>query len=262
MARGETYDEFTEKFKLKKTTDDCYTPPLVYEAVKNWAVEEYGLQGLEIVRPFYPGSDYQNFDYPKNCIVIDNPPFSIMSEIKKFYVDHEIRFFLFAPVLTLFTSYADGVNYIITKQTVTYGNGAKVGTAFVTSEGDDFIRTAPELNTALKEAVALSRKEMTKTHPKYQYPANVISSALLKKIAGVDFRLKRTDCSPDLVRVLDSQRASKKTIYGNGYFISNKKAAELKAAELKAAELKAAEHAAVWELSDREKAIIAKLGEE
>ena len=27
------YDAFVEKFKPKKTTDDCYTPPLVYDAV-------------------------------------------------------------------------------------------------------------------------------------------------------------------------------------------------------------------------------------
>lgn len=27
MAYGETYEEFVEKFKPKKTTDDCYTPP-------------------------------------------------------------------------------------------------------------------------------------------------------------------------------------------------------------------------------------------
>ena len=35
------YDTFVAKFEPKKTTDDCYTPPLVYEAVKNWACAEY-----------------------------------------------------------------------------------------------------------------------------------------------------------------------------------------------------------------------------
>ena len=28
------YDAFVEKFKPKKTTDDCYTPPLVYDAIR------------------------------------------------------------------------------------------------------------------------------------------------------------------------------------------------------------------------------------
>lgn len=53
--RGETYEEFVEKFKPKKTTDDCYTPPEIYEAVKEWACEEYGIDRKRIVRPFYLG---------------------------------------------------------------------------------------------------------------------------------------------------------------------------------------------------------------
>lgn len=59
------------------------------------------------------------------------------------------------------------------------------------------------------------------------------------------------------MRDLDSQRKFKKSIFGCGYLISGKKAAELKAAELKAAEPKAAEN--VWELSEREKEIIKTL---
>lgn len=66
MAYGETYEEFVEKFKVKKTTDDCYTPPEVYEKVKNWAVDHYGLHGRKIVRPFYPGGDYENYEYKTN----------------------------------------------------------------------------------------------------------------------------------------------------------------------------------------------------
>ena len=62
MARGETYEQFVEKFKPKKTTDDCYTPPLVYEAIKQWACAEYGISPEKIVRPFWPGGDYEQFD--------------------------------------------------------------------------------------------------------------------------------------------------------------------------------------------------------
>ena len=36
MAKSQSYDEFVDKFKPKLTTDDCYTPPLVYEAVLKW----------------------------------------------------------------------------------------------------------------------------------------------------------------------------------------------------------------------------------
>lgn len=41
MAQGETYEEFVDKFKPKLTTDDCYTPPEVYDVVASWAVKEY-----------------------------------------------------------------------------------------------------------------------------------------------------------------------------------------------------------------------------
>ena len=59
--KSKTYEEFVEKFKPKKTTDDCYTPSLVYEAVKDWACEQFNIDPGKIVRPFYPGGDYENF---------------------------------------------------------------------------------------------------------------------------------------------------------------------------------------------------------
>lgn len=45
MAKGETYEKFVEKFKPAKTTDDCYTPNSVYNAVKSWAVSHYAWGG-------------------------------------------------------------------------------------------------------------------------------------------------------------------------------------------------------------------------
>lgn len=33
MAQGESYEEFVQKLEVKRTTDDCYTPPAVYEAL-------------------------------------------------------------------------------------------------------------------------------------------------------------------------------------------------------------------------------------
>ena len=95
--KTKTYEEFVEKFKPKLTTDDCYTPPEVYEAVKDWAVKEYKLEDREIVRPFYPGGDYEHFNYIDGSVVIDNPPFSILSKIIDFYMERGIKFFLFAP---------------------------------------------------------------------------------------------------------------------------------------------------------------------
>ena len=107
------YDGFVEKFKPKKTTDDCYTPPNVYEVIKNYAIEKYGLDGREIVRPFKPGGDYESYDYPDGCVVIDNPPFSIISQICKNYAEWGVDFFLFAPHLTNFS--IQNANHIIVR---------------------------------------------------------------------------------------------------------------------------------------------------
>ena len=75
------YDGFIEKFKPKKTTDDCYTPPAVYDAILGWLRENANIEGREIVRPFYPGGDFERYEYPEGCIVVDNPPFSIFAKI-------------------------------------------------------------------------------------------------------------------------------------------------------------------------------------
>lgn len=38
--KSKTYQEFVDKFKPKLTTDDCYTPPLIYDTVRDWACRE------------------------------------------------------------------------------------------------------------------------------------------------------------------------------------------------------------------------------
>ncbi len=80
----EDYEGFVEKFKPKKTTDDCYTPLLVYEAIANWAAKtSTSSTSPEFMRPFYPGGDYEKEDY-SGGVVVDNPPFSILSKIVRF----------------------------------------------------------------------------------------------------------------------------------------------------------------------------------
>ena len=58
MVRNESYEEFVDKFKPKKTTDDCYTPVEIYDAVAGWVENEYRVNRCNFVRPFYPGGDY------------------------------------------------------------------------------------------------------------------------------------------------------------------------------------------------------------
>ena len=263
------YDAFTEKFKPKKTTDDCYTPPLVYDAIRDWACSEYGIDPACIVRPFYPGGDYERFDYPDGCVVLDNPPFSILSKICEFYIDRGIAFFLFAPSLTAFSSRSVvlRMNHIICDAVITYENGAVVHTAFVTSFGGNIAQSAPTLRKAVERAMRQIKAETKKELPKYTYPDHVLTTAMLQKYAnyGIEFAVKREDCT--YVEKLDSQRAAGKKIFGGGLLLSNRAAAEKAAAEKAAAEKAAAEKAAaekaaahVWELSECEKGIIASLG--
>ena len=246
-GKFEDYDGFVDKFKPKLTTDDCYTPPAVYEAVKDYTVRRYGLQGRPIIRPFWPGTDYQKADYPDGCVVIDNPPFSIYSQIIKWYLDHGIDFFLFAPGMTALGGARDCTTIII-DHSVTYDNGATVNTSFATSlEPDVIVRADPELNEIVKAADAETRKGQTRQLPKYAYPDNVLTTANLKRLAkhGTAFALCRGDGV--FVRQLDSQKAVGKALFGAGYLISEKAAAE-KAAAI------------VWELSERELNIIDSLG--
>lgn len=104
LDENKEYKAFVEKFKPKKTTDDCYTPPNIYEAVVDWCEKEYGIDRTKIVRPFYPGGDYEHYPYKEDDVVIDNPPFSILAKIIRFYNENNIKYFLFAPTLTLFSS--------------------------------------------------------------------------------------------------------------------------------------------------------------
>lgn len=103
------YDAFVEKFTPKKTTDDCYTPPLVYDAIRGWACNEYGIAPDSIVRPFYPGGDYERYEYSDGCVVLDNPPFSIISKIISFYNSRDIKFFYLLLHLPFCLRFAMGI---------------------------------------------------------------------------------------------------------------------------------------------------------
>ena len=256
---SDEYENFIDKFQEKKTTDDCYTPQNVYDAVKEYVVKKYNLGGREIIRPFYPGGDYQNYKYPENCIVIDNPPFSIITSICDWYNEKGIDFFLFTPYLTNFGARA---NHILTDVTTTYENGAKVNTAFLTNLGDVFIESNPELQKIIEEE---NRKNIREEKPevvKYKYPKEVITSTKIGYLAkyGVKVELKENECM--LSRALDKQKEDGKGIFGNGFLVSKEAAERLEAAEIQAEKNKEiqAEKEIVWELSEREQAIVDNLG--
>ena len=256
MAKQISFEDFCEKFKPKKTTDDCYTPPTIYEIIKNWACKEYGVDPDKIVRPFYPGGDYENFDYAPDAVVLDNPPFSILAQICEFYLEHGIPFFLFAPSLTCLIQrrIAMRMNHIICDCKIVYENGAVVPTSFVTSYGGDVVaQSQPELTRLVNAESARLRHEKARELPKYEYPRNVLTAAMLQKYSkyGVDYKVHRGEC--EIIRALDAQRNAGKTVFGGGLLLCSRAAAERAAAERAAAKRAAAN---VWKLSPRELAVI------
>ena len=254
--KNQNYDEFIEKFKPKKTTDDCYTPPPVYEAVLDWARKHLDIGDRPVVRPFYPGGDFEHFDYPDNCVVIDNPPFSIFSKICNWYVEHGIPFLLFAPAMS---SIRQNVTYIGVSCTITYENGANVNTAFVTNMmGDIICTTAPDLHESVKKANDDNLKQSKKTVRNLSFPDCVLRATTLHTMsrAGVDFCIKREQGC-----VVGQACESKNGEFGNSILLSDTATAKKLTAEKLAAEKLAAKKLAAERLTltEKSKAIIAQL---
>ena len=242
------YEGFVDKFKAKKTTDDCYTPNAVYDVILEFVKQNYNLKGIEIIRPFYPDGDYESIEYPKNCIVIDNPPFSIVSKIARFYIENDIKFFLFAPHLTLFASNLK-CTAIVVGGDIIYENGAMVKTSFLSNIFSDVrILAAPKLYDELKKINNNNKVSL----PKYEYPNHVITVSKVQKMVenGIEFKVDYSDCSH--CSQLDSQKKHGKTLFGSGFLLSEKAAAEKAAAEN--------DTKIIWELSPKELQIIETLG--
>jgi hypothetical protein len=259
MAAGEIseedeeYQEFLDKFKLKKTTDDCYTPAPVYDAVARYVEETYGVSRANFVRPFYPGGDYQKEKYPSGCVVVDNPPFSIMAEILKFYSERGVSFFLFAPTLTLFSSSSSSCTALPCNLSVIYENGASVNTSFLTNLEDRSIRlkSAPRLQELVQGGIDEFSKTLKKQLPKYSYPQHIITSSWVGALSRLGIEFSVSVAESEGISGLDSQKASGKAIYGKGYIVSDRVKAEREKAEREKAE--------VWELSEKEYKIIERL---
>ena len=249
------YDAFTEKFKPKKTTDDCYTPQNIYAVVADWVAQEYGLDKDKFLRPFKPGGDYEHEAYPDGWTVVDNPPFSIMKSICTFYNERGVDFFLFCPALT--PPNVEGVTIIATGSDITYENGASVSTSFVTNMQPDIVlRSAPKLYKAIEETNKVNLFLQHRHVPKYEYPDHVITAAIAQKYSkrGVDYELKKRDAVK--IKSLDAQRAVGKAVFGYGWLLADRAAADRAAADRAAADRAAADPITVWELSARELAVV------
>lgn len=267
------YDEFVDKFKPKKTTDDCYTPPAIYEAVLTWCEKEYGIDRASVIRPFKLGGGYQREDYTGR-VVVDNPPFSILAQIVDWYNERGIKYFLFAPGLTaLSCANRKGTCCVFVNVRITYENGAQVRTAFLTNMDDCITRSACDLSRELDKANKQVKKEKTygrtqlrkDTVAKYNYPDELVTSARLGNLAakGVQFKIKRAH----FVRSLAAQKPLKKAIFGGGLLISRKDAADIRAqeaqlqaaADIRAQGVQLQDGVYTFALSEREQAIVDNL---
>lgn len=193
------YESWLKKFTNKdqpKTTDDCYTPEDVYEAIVQWLIEEGKITAdTPIVRPFFPGGDYANTDYPPGAVVVDNPPFSKFMNIVRFYSSNNIPFFLFGNGMTILSA-AEYCTAIITGSGLIFENGATIRVNFASNLfGDIMVMAAPRLCTLIKSCKSQHKNTRTKPLARLAYPPEVLRVAELMTIAngGKTFVVRRNE---------------------------------------------------------------------
>lgn len=187
------YESYVAKFQAnEKTTDDTYTPPDVYDAVLNYVKSIYDMTDKVVLRPFYPGGDYEHAEYPENGVVVDNPPFSLYSKICKFYSMHKIPFFIFGPGMTIFNC-TDYCTAVVIGCDIRFENGANVRCNFATNLlGDTMVTTACELTKAIKACPSQPQKVGLNN---YAYPDELISVSYFQTIArgDADVQIRRSE---------------------------------------------------------------------
>lgn len=224
-------------------------------AVEDFVSDTYGIDKSCMVRPFWPGADYTDVDY-SGKVVVDNPPFSIMSQILDFYTRNDIKFFLFANANTLFgLRRRFDLAFFPVDADVVYENGAKIRTAFVSNLEPGCVWTCIRLRDAVCAASDEYTKSQRVTLPKYKMPDNVWNAATLMVIASHGVEVKIQSEEYELISAMDQQRAEKKSIFGGGLLFSDGAAELLDEALRKADEARQI----TWSLSYSEREMIEKL---
>lgn len=113
--------------------------------------------------------------------------------------------------------------------------------------GEHLLETCPDLAERIATENRKNEKAIRKQVPKYEYPLEVVTAARCNFYAqhGIVYRLRHEDTH--FIRRLDAQ-GKEKTIFGGGFLISKRAAAERAAAVR-------------WKLSEREERIVSQLGE-
>ena len=238
--KDEKYNDFIEKFQPKLTTDDCYTPPEVYRVVREWVDKNIiPLKDKRIIRPFKPNGDYTQEDYSGDCIVLDNPPFSISAKIHDFYISRNIPFFLFSNGLILFQcSLRRRLTSIVIGEGIVFENGAHVNIGFTTNLCPEYaIWCASDLAEQIRRV-----QDNGKVRETINYDAHITSAALLSKIAKRrTLKIRKEEC--EYIGTLSDGTV----IYGGGAILSD------------AASRRAEEASRRAELGQEERQIIARL---
>lgn len=173
MPVKDYYTWFNNLKQNVKTSDDTFTPPLIYEEVLKYINEKIiPIDSIEIKRPFYPGGDYQKEaeTYNEKSVVIDNQPFSILSKILDFYEKNNIKFFVFTNGLTI--------------TAIEYDNGTKINTCCI----HNLLPKGVTISGELRDRLDNLRKPNKTKRAKYTYPNEALSVAqsleLARRIKG------------------------------------------------------------------------------
>ena len=187
------------------------------------------------MRPFRPGGDYKAEDYT-GAVVVDNPPFFIEHFITRWYVDHGVHFFLFAPALSLFggITVLDKLTYVAVNAEVEYVHDehvhAKVPTSFITNMPDlaDYqLIAAPDLRDAIMQ---VQGKQNTTAKPaKTEYHSNLVTAYRLSTLAevGIPMRIRREETLYWRGNVMQHDRTN---IFGGAFIVSDRVAEAVKEA--------------------------------
>lgn len=206
------------------STDECYTPPAVYDTVLDYAIKRYQLKGKHIVRPFIPGGDYQKYVYAKNDVVVDNPPFSMTTKITKWYIDHNIPFFLFINCLygvSLSRGLHGKATVIVTDAPVSFynkGSEKRIKLGFVTNlePKNIIIRGDVTLTNRLNGLVK------KKSFKRFHYPANFLKNNDILSALQRNVELKLTTDNCLFEDNLDYHKAQQVKVFGGGYLVNDK----------------------------------------
>lgn len=191
------FENMVIKQEHTKTTDECYTPQDVYDAVLAWATANCPEwpENAQVIRPFWPGMDYQTYEYPENCVVCDNIPFSKSKEILQWYTDAGIRYFLFVPTLTsIYACSLPSCCLVLADGRIRYENRACINTSFATNMIPGVaLKTAPELHEAIKHIQKIKKRAVR--YDCYVYPEDIATVKDLTAFVrhNVPIELPKTD---------------------------------------------------------------------